>query len=108
MKKAVGDDWKTDFSGQMDYLYSDLKDNFKDLFNDIRTAPNTLAGAQDCAEWFVKIFEVPAHLNDYYDSNGKFHRGQIYIRRSTAESFWDKFAATLSKSNSQPMNSDTK
>jgi murein DD-endopeptidase MepM/ murein hydrolase activator NlpD len=79
MKNYVGANWANNLSGQLDYLWYDMTTNYSSMVEFFKTVPNTLAGAQDSAEKFVRVFERPLDLS-----------GAVTRRRAAAEKFWGK------------------
>lgn len=60
MKAFVGDNWKSNLTGQLDYLLSELRGSYKGVYDAILAVPNTLPGAMYATDIFVRRFEVPA------------------------------------------------
>lgn len=79
MKKYVGKDWSNDLTGQLDYLWYDLKHNFKSLLSFLKGVSNNKEGCRKAADKFVRIFEVPANVD-----------AQSELRQDTAESYFNK------------------
>lgn len=76
MKEYVGDDWATDYSGQLEYLLSDIESY--NLIGRLSVLDNTSEGAQDAAEIICREFEAPANIDV-----------QVNIRRGYAAEMWD-------------------
>ena len=83
MKNHVGANWANNLSGQLDYLWYDMTTNYSSMVDFFKTVPNTLTGAQDSAEKFVRVFERPSDLS-----------GAVTRRRAAAEKFWGKIVVT--------------
>lgn len=79
MKEFVGDDWETDLSGQLDYLWKELTENSAapGCLAGLQAVTNTLEGAKKAADIFVRKFERPAEVDE-----------QSLKRQQTAESLW--------------------
>lgn len=59
----VGNDWRTDLTGQLNYLWRELNSSYKNsVLNPIKKVPNNVTGAKSAADIFVRKFEVPAML----------------------------------------------
>lgn len=84
MKDFVGTDWKTNLSGQLDYVYYQITTGFKSMFSRMQAQPNNEAGARACADLFVRNFERPANV-DY----------QSTIRQNSASEIWKQVALIL-------------
>lgn len=76
MKEYVGDDWATDYSGQLEYLLNDIESY--NLIGRLGVLDNTSEGAQDAAEIICREFEAPANIDV-----------QVNIRRGYAAEMWD-------------------
>lgn len=95
MKNFVGSGWETNLTGQLDFLWSELVSGYVDMVAKFKVISNNLYGAKDAAEMFVRRFERPAHQDDYWedkDGDGidEFYKGQVNIRRSSAEKIWNQ------------------
>lgn len=84
VRRAVGSDWATNVSGQIDFLWTELENNMPGLKTYLENVPNTEAGAMDAAERFVRIFEVPDKL-EY----------NVTIRRAKAKEYWNCTSSIL-------------
>ena len=83
MKNYVGANWANNLSGQLDYLWYEMSSSYSGMLEFLKSVPNTLAGAQDSAEKFVRVFERPGDLS-----------GAVTRRRAAAEKFWGKIITT--------------
>ena len=80
MKKVAGSNWKNNLTGQLDYLWQELNGGYKSkVLNPLKNVPNTLAGAKQAADIFVRKFEVPANVNS-----------QSTKRQNYAAEYWSK------------------
>ena len=62
MRKMVGSDWRTDLTGQLEYLYYELTGSYKRVWTYLQGVANNEAGARDAADYFVRHFEIPANI----------------------------------------------
>jgi hypothetical protein len=77
MKEVAGSNWETNLSGQLDYLMIELRGGYKGVYDAILAVPNSLLGAMQAADIFVRRFEVPANPD-----------GASVARQSHAMTFW--------------------
>lgn len=84
MMNFVGPNWRTDVSGQCEFLIHELTTIYTSVWAVLTTAPNSDAGAQQAADIFLRRFEVPANME--YNSR---------IRRAKASEFWSQIAPQL-------------
>lgn len=84
MLKAVGSDWRTDLTGQLDYLWKELTSSYKGVLANLRRVTNNEAGARNAADYFVRHFEIPANLNE-----------QSRRRQNKASEYWNICAPQL-------------
>ena len=63
MKNMVGEGWENNLSGQLDYLWSELCGSYKFVLNSLSGCPNTVEGAKQAADIFVRKFEVPSNVD---------------------------------------------
>lgn len=77
MVNAVGSDWRTNLTGQIDFLWYELKNNSGLGLSELQTVPNTETGARKAADIFVRKFERPANI----DSTSK-------ARQNSASELW--------------------
>lgn len=82
-----GDLWKTNLTGQVDYLWTELQGSHIHAYNKFKDVPNTLEGCRTAAYEFCVHFEVPAN---------KELRGQE--RADAAEEYWNKAVTQLGAS----------
>ena len=81
MKKMAGKNWKNNLSGQLDYLWSELKGGYKSsVLNYLKDVSNNKSGAQNAAERFCRKFEVPDKMET-----------RVSERRAKAASYWDNY-----------------
>lgn len=65
MKRVAGSDWKNNLSGQLNYLWQELQGAYSaTVLSVLNTVSNTLSGAQQAADVFVRRFEIPAYVDD--------------------------------------------
>ena len=81
MVAFVGDDWKTDLTGQLDFLWYELNSSYylSRVLEPIRLVPNTEEGARSAADTFVRKFEVPANID-----------AASQTRQSSASELWSQ------------------
>lgn len=79
MKRTAGANWRTNLSGQLDYLWYELTTAYKSVYTALKGVDNTLAGAKAATDIFVRKFEVPANLND-----------ESALRQKFAEEYWNQ------------------
>lgn len=79
MKQMAGADWATDLTGQLNYLWYELNHSYTSVLAQLRAVPNSLSGARQAADVFVRRFEIPANVDN-----------ESLKRQDTAESYWSK------------------
>lgn len=83
--KAVPN-WKTNMTGQLDFLWSELSTSYKNsVLKPLMKVANTLGGAKDAAEIWVRKFEVPAHIES-----------EVMLRQNKASECWRKVVTNSS------------
>lgn len=87
MKNWVGPSWATNLSKQMEYLWKDLNENYPKVLNYLQNVPNTVEGAQDAAEYFVRHFEIPGDME-----------GAVIRRRASAVEYFNQLILTATTS----------
>lgn len=94
MINYVGSDWRTNLSRQLDYLWLELNENYyRHVLDYLKTVQDTLAGAKQAMDYFLKHFEVPGN----HDSE--------YRRRETfVEDMWGKCSIIQKPSSSGTTN----
>lgn len=88
MKSYVGSNWRTNLTGQLKFLWSELSSGYKSTLQSLKKSKDTLAGAKSAANIFVRQFEKPANVDS--ESNK---------RQTTAESLWKKCSISQATSN---------
>lgn len=63
MVNYVGENWKNNITGQVDFLWHELQSSYTNLLAILSKVPNTEAGAKSAADAFVRDFERPAFPN---------------------------------------------
>lgn len=63
MKVAAGSDWANNVSGQLDFLWNELQSSYSSVFSALQAAENSESGAKQCADVFVRKFEIPANVD---------------------------------------------
>lgn len=63
MINYVGPDWKTNISGQLDFLCDELQNSYSAVYEHLTHVPEDLSGAKSGADYFVRKFEVPANVD---------------------------------------------
>lgn len=81
MLNFVGPDWRTDLTGQLDFLWKELTESYTSVLEGLRSVPNNESGARQAADIFVRKFERPANI-DYTAS----------VRQGYASEFWNQIA----------------
>lgn len=76
--------WRTNLTGQVDFLLHELTTGYTKTYDMLRTAPNTEQGAVDCAVQFLTDFERPANLS--YNKQ---------VRSETARELWAQIVPQL-------------
>lgn len=80
MIAIAGSNWSTNLTGQLNYLWHELSTSYKSsVLDPIKQVANTLEGAKQAADIFVRKFEVPANVDQ-----------QSQIRQQYAEELWGK------------------
>lgn len=65
MKQVAGSNWRTNLSGQLDYLWQELNQAYykNSVLVPLQAVPNTEAGCRNAADVFVRKFEVPSDVD---------------------------------------------
>lgn len=80
MKRMAGDDWASDLTGQLEYLWYELTTTYSSrVLVPLQQVPNTEDGARKAADIFVRKFEVPADIE-----------GQTILRQASAVALFQK------------------
>lgn len=82
MKNFCGAQWANNLSGQLNFLIHELQTGYKSVWSHLMSVPNSLAGAKSGADYFVRVFEVPADV----DNESK-------TRQDYAVDIWNKVAS---------------
>lgn len=77
MINFVGEDWETNFTGQMEYLWTELLGGYKRVYNVMSSVPNTEDGLITATDKWISSYEIPA---GYDDKNSSVYK----TRRATA------------------------
>lgn len=98
MKQMAGTNWKTNMSGQLQYLWYELTTSYKSTLRHLKSVTNNEAGAKSAAEYFVRNFERPVRyvqrkINDVWMTVDVFEE-----RQDTASQLWKQLVPIL-KSN---------
>lgn len=73
MIQYVGSNWRTNLSRQLEFLWLELNDNYyKHVLDHVKAVPDTLAGAKQAMDYFLRHFEVPGHHDEEYSIREKF------------------------------------
>lgn len=80
MKQMAGvNDWDTNLTGQLDYLWFELRSSsYSELLTYLQEVPNTLEGAKTAADKFVRLFEIPDKVEE-----------ETIKRQAYAEEYWN-------------------
>lgn len=79
-----GGDWANNFTGQLEYLWYELNHYSYLGFPELKVVPNTLQGAKQAADIFVRKFERPS------DVEGASER-----RQAKAQEYWNSIVRYL-------------
>lgn len=83
MKQMAGENWATNLTGQLEYLWWELTTSdysySRTVYPTLQQVPNTEQGAKDAADIFVRKFEIPADPD-----------GQSVIRQASAAALFSK------------------
>ena len=64
MRAVAGSNWATNLTGQLEYLWIELNQNYYiDLLHTLQSVPNTLEGAKQATDAFIRNFEFPDQVN---------------------------------------------
>nr|DAG57548.1 MAG TPA: NlpC/P60 family [Caudoviricetes sp.] len=89
MIKFVGSDWKSNMTGQLDYLWSELNGSYySNILEYFKTVSNTESGAKSSADYFLRHFESPEGM----DAESK-------IRQAKASELYGKLVIQQKSSN---------
>lgn len=86
-----GDSWKTNLTGQLDFLMTELNGGYRGVFDQIKVVPNTLSGAKTASEIFVRKFEQPGDIEN-----------EVRIRNQYTEEFWNMIVVNSNSPYSSP------
>lgn len=64
---AAVPDYKTNLTGQLNFLWGELNSGYTSVLSAMRSVPNTEAGARQAADIWVRKFEMPGNIN--YESS---------------------------------------
>lgn len=65
MKNACGSNWRTNLTGQLDFLWSELNGGYRSsVLVPLQGVANTEAGCKKAADVFVRKFEIPANVDN--------------------------------------------
>lgn len=82
MRRYVGATWRTNLTGQMDFLWQELNSSFSSLLSKLYKFPNTEYGAREAAKAFMLDFERPS------DQSQRAQEG----RADVASGYWKQIA----------------
>lgn len=88
MKARLGDNWANNLTGQLNYLSDTLDSTFAYLKSELKSVPNTQAGAEKAADLFVRQYNSPADV-ETASENRKKYADKLWkdaVVESTAES----------------------
>ena len=86
MIQWAGPDWRTNMTGQLEYLWHELTNSYTGVLNVLRSVSNNVEGAMAAAEEFLRHFEVPANM-EY----------NVRVRRQTASELWNQIVPVLTE-----------
>ncbi len=72
-----GYDWKT-LNGQLHFLEYELKNNYKSVYNTLKSVPNTAQGAYDAAYKWCYSYEVPANRAKVSVTRGNYAKNTYW------------------------------
>ena len=79
MKNKAGSNWDSNLTGQLDYLWHELKNSYKSsVLNPLKKVENSKSGCKKAADIFVRHFEIPANVDE-----------QSKKRQANAADYWD-------------------
>lgn len=55
--------WSNNLSGQLNYLWYELENNYSSVLTELKAVENTEEGAKKAADIFVRRFEIPANVD---------------------------------------------
>lgn len=64
MVDFVGPDWRTNITGQLDFLWKELTEGYVDMVSEFKKLSNNLSGAKHAADVFLRQFERPANVDN--------------------------------------------
>jgi len=81
MQSAVGADWATNVTGQLEYIWTELNSGYKGVLNRLQQIPDTAEGARQAVQVWVEKYEIPqdipgatktrqGYVNGYYQQLG--------------------------------------
>ena len=83
MQEYVGADWATNVSGQLNYLWAELRGSYSSVLKKLQQVPNTAEGARQATSIWIHDYEVPAGYNDPNSS--------VYTtRHEYANGYWER------------------
>ncbi len=78
----VGEDWASNVTGQLDYLWSELQGSYSKVLNKLKSVPDTAEGARQATNIWIHDYEVPAGYDDPTSS--------VYqTRQQYANGYWE-------------------
>ena len=90
MKRVAGSDWKNNLSGQLNYLWQELQGAYSAaVLSVLNTVPNTLSGAKQAADVFVRRFEIPAYVDE-----------ESVRRQAKAAEYWNMLVIQMTTTSS--------
>lgn len=64
MIQFVGSDWKINMTRQLDFLWQELSGSYyKNVMDILKSVPNSLEGAKQATEYFLRHFEIPGNYS---------------------------------------------
>lgn len=95
MVKYVGDNWRNNISGQIDFLWYELQSSYQGVMNALSTVPNTENGARTAADVFVRNFEKPSKINLRAEE-----------RKETASKLWSQIVIQMTSTSVNGISTD--
>lgn len=89
MKEMAGANWSNNLTGQLDYLWYELENNYSSLLQSLKNVENTESGCRSAADMFVRQFERPANV-DYQSS----------IRQDSAAEYFNQITQIVTSTSS--------
>ncbi len=94
MVNYVGENWRNNITGQVDFLWNELQTSYTHVLSDLSNVPNTESGARNAADFFVRKFEIPSNIDL-----------TTLERQKTASSLWSKIVIQMTTTSTNGISS---